>query len=215
MQTLASIKERVRLILGDAAGDRFGEDLLDCAIRQALTRVDERLPLVRMSELVISTPGRDQTLEGLDNPLYLVKVMRLAGADGIEEEIRGGYTYTLNGSTGNLHFGGVDFPAVGEMMQITYAAANTLSGLEDVETTSLPESAASALEMLAAGMACLLRAAAVAESYGARAGESARMVEQSRLWMELANQNLEKLTSLQEFAFPAGFALDEWDQEGG
>jgi len=203
------------LILGDAAGDRFGEDLLECAIRQALTRVDERLPLVRTSALVISTPGRDQTLEGLEKPLYLVKVMRLTGTDGSEEEIRGGYTYTLNGSTGNLHFCGVDFPTVGETLRITYAAANTLSGLEDAETTSLPESAASALEMLSAGMACLLRAAAVVESYGARTGESARMVEQSRLWMELANQNLEKLKSLQEFAFPAGFALDQWDQEGG
>ena len=113
-----------------------------------------------------------------------------------------------------LHFGGGLIPQTGDRFLVHYAAGNILAGLDEAETTSLPEAAIPALECASAGMACLLRSAAVSEAYGARPGESNRLTQQSRLWLDAAEKSLASLQSRQEFDSPRGFALDAWDKGG-
>jgi hypothetical protein len=213
MQTIESIKNRVRQILDDAAGARFSDNLLENAIRQALARLDEKLPLLRTLDQQISTAGREVTLTGMDHPLYLVEVTIMStSAGGCGQEIKKGYSYTLQGDSGSLHFNDTTFLNAGETLRVTYAAQNTLSGLDGSTTTSAPEAAGTALETGSASFACLLRAASLAEAYGARTGESARLVEQSRLWQELSDESLTKLKNFQAFDYPSGFSLDQWDR---
>lgn len=220
MPTLEDIRNRVRQILDDTSGDRFSSVMLDTAIRQALARLDERMPLIRSLDLQITTSGRDVTLTGLDHPLYLIEVYILpastgsmpASAGGSKQEAKTGYSYSLQGTSGSLHFNGTSLLSVGECLRVTYAAQNTLTGLEGATETSLPDAASEALETGAASFACLLRAASLAETYGARAGESARLVEQSKLWKQISEESLSKLKTFQHYEFPAGFALDKWDQ---
>lgn len=213
MQTIESIKTRIRQILDDAAGDRFSDTLLENAIRQALARLDEKLPLLRSVDHLITTAGRDFTLPAMDHPLYLMEVVIVpATTGGCFQEVKTGYSYTLQGSTGSLHFNDTCFPGAGETLRVTYAAQNTLTGLDGATETSVPDAASTALETGSAGFACLLRAASLAEAYGARAGESARLVEQSRLWQQLSDESLNKLKTFQQFEFPGGFSLDQWDR---
>jgi hypothetical protein len=213
MQTIESIKNRVRQILDDAAGARFSDTLLENAIRQALARLDERLPLLRTLDQQISTAGRDVTLTGMDHPLYLIEVTIVpTSAGGCVQALKTGYSYTLQGAAGSLHFNDATFLNAGETLRVTYAAQNTLSGLDDATTTAVPEAAATALETGSASFACLLRAANLAEAYGARTGESARLVEQSRLWQELSDESLNKFKNYQPFDYPCGFSLDQWDR---
>lgn len=220
MPTIEDIRNRVRQILDDASGDRFSGAMLENAIRQALARLDEKLPLIRSLDQPITNSGRDVTLTGLMNPLYLIKVCILpveagsmpSASGGCAQEIKTGYSYSLQGTTGSLHFNGPSFVSEGECLRVTYAAQNTLTGLDGAAETSLPDAASTALETGAASFACLLRAASLAEAYGARAGESARLVEQSKLWKQLSEESLSKLKTFQPFEFPAGFALDQWDR---
>ncbi len=208
MIDLASIKNRVRQILDDADAARYSDELLENAIRLALRRIDEKIPLVRSVDFEVTTSGRDQVISGMQNPLYVIQVMLQ------QEQIRSGYSYTLEGESAALHFCGTWFPQGGETLQVEYGAQNTLTGLDGAVKSSLPEAAAAALETGAAGYACLWRAVSVAEAYGARPGESARLAEQSRMWMETSAELIGKLRNTQDFSYPAGFALDEWDEEG-
>lgn len=208
MIDLASIQNRVRQILDDEAASRFSDELLDNAIRMALQRIDEKIPLVRSVDHPVTSSGRDQVVNGLLRPLFVIRI-RLN-----QEPIRSGYVYTLTGESAALHFAGSRFPQSGETLQVEYGAQNTLAGLDGSTASSLPEAAATALESGAAGYACLWRAASVAEAYGARPGESARLAEQGRLWLATSVELIGKLHSLQDFSYPVGFALDEWDEKG-
>ena len=215
MNNLASTITRIRQLLDDAEGDRFGDELLENAIRITLSGIDEKLPRVTAVEHTLVTTGRDQTLTGLTRPLYLIEVKRVTDPSSESEEaLLTEYAYTLGASEAALHFSGNTVPQAGEKLRLKYASQNTLSGLDDEATTTLPDPAAVALELGSAGNACLLRAAAISEAYGARPGESNRLLDQSRLWQEQFQRALTSLKSLQEFGFPPGFALDQWDQKG-
>ena len=209
MLTLESIKSRVRLILDDAEGVRFSDALLESAIRQALARLDEKQPLIRTLDQQMTASGRDVTLTGLMDALFILEVC-IQSASPIE--IKSGYSYTLQGETAQLHFSDTYVPGAGDILQVTYAAQNRLYGLDNATETTAPESASAALETGAASFACLLRAVSLSEAYGARAGESTRLVEQSSMWRELSEESMNKLKTFQEFDYPSGFALDDWDR---
>ena len=216
MANLEDVKTRVRQILDDAAGTRFTDTLLENAARQALTRLDEALPLMRSLDVTRTDSGRDQALTGLTGPLFLVKVIKIPDLpESRETEIRYGFTCSLAGDSAALHFSGPVIPRAGESLRVSYASRNTLAGLDGAEATTVPETALTALHYAYASAACLLRAASVSEAYGARPGESARLVEQSKVWMETAERDLQNMKNQQEFAYPAGFALDRWDREAG
>lgn len=215
MPTLAGIKNRVRQILDDSAADRFSEDLVENAIRQALTHIDESLPRILTKDLTVTIAGRDQSLAGMEDCLYLINLEKAEPSRAAREvELKAKYSYTLQAGSLQLHFSGTYVPQAGETLRVKSAFRNLLSGLDGAETSSLSDSAAAAIELGAAGYACLLRAAAVAEAYAVRPGESARLVEHSRLWLEQSVRVLNNLKKLQEFGYPPGFALDRWDQKG-
>jgi hypothetical protein len=212
MLNLERIEIRVRQLLDDSDGTRFNENLVENAIRQALNRMDEQVPQVCTIEKTVTGSGKEQVLDGLHSPLYILEAMIVSAQ---QKKTALEFTYTLSGESACLNFGEKRYPLQGETLKVTYACANTLSGLDEATVTSLPHGAEITLEFFAAGLACLLRSAAMAEAYGARPGESTRLVEQSRLWMEAAEKSMAGCKNLQTFGFPPGFALDSWERKGG
>lgn len=213
--TLENLKNRVRLILDDAGVNRYSDETLESAARLAMRNLDERLPQVLTSELEITTSGRDQSLSGMQNCLYLMDLaVRTTTPSEREEPLKAEFSYTLENGSLNLHFSGVNYPQAGQTLKVRCAARNTLQELEEATTTTLPDGAAAALEFGTAGYACLLRAAALSEAYGARPGESTRLGEQGRLWLEQSSAALNGIKSTVEYGYPQGFELDRWDEEG-
>jgi len=216
MQTIESIKIRVKQMLNDEEGARFSDLMLENAIRQAMGRLDDHLPLMRKIEHVVTSEGREVTLTGLIKPLFIVQVsVGTSGSNGPSREIKNGYEYNLQGPACLLEFNASYLPKIGETLRVTYAAQNLLSGLDDAVESTLPESAAAAVESSAVSFATMLRAASLLGVYGTKAGEAAQLAEQSKIWKELAEAALNKLRTYQPFEYPDGFALDQWDRSGG
>lgn len=216
MTKLTDLKARVRLLLEDASAARFSEDLLETALRQALEQVNTRLPLLKSLDYPITTPGRDQALSGLEGCRYLVSLSCSPGsAVGQTLEAGSEFSYLVLESGPVLHFSGADYPQPGDTLNLRYAADHTIDGLDGATVTSLPASCETALVNGAAGHACQLRAASLVERPGSRLEETARLVEIGRLWLDAFERGLGSLRILQDFGFPPGFSLDQWDGKGG
>jgi len=213
MSDLSALISRVRLTLGDPDGKRFSDALLTTAVRQALEQIDQRLPRSLISDVTVIAGGREQPLSGLTGCLFLVRLVYPVASDGtLEMEPETQFSYVMRDGVPTIHFYGDVFPQTGEVIQVHYAARNTIEGLDAALSTTLPEVCEFALVNGAAGFACALRAGSLVEAYGARPAESAQLLETSRHWMELFNHGLDGLKVLQEFGFPPGFALDGWDR---
>ena len=161
----------------------------------------------------MAASGREQPLSGLTGCLFLVKlVYPVASAGNRELEPETQFSYVMRDGVPTIHFYGYELPQAGEVLQVHYAAQNTIEGLDAALSTTLPDVCEPALVNGGAGCACALRAGSLVEAYGTRPAESAQLMENSRHWMGLFSRALDGLKVLQEFGFPPGFALDGWDR---
>jgi len=216
MTELTSLAARLRQNLNDPDEKRYSEGMLTCAIRQALELIDLQLPQTAVTDVIVEIGGRDQPLNDLTGCLYLVRLVLSAAASGSRElEPETHFSYQMNAGIPTLHFFGEYIPQRGAAFQVHYAAANTIEGLDDSVSTSLPAICEPALVNGAVSQAYSLRAASLMETYGSRPEEAARLLEASRAAREHFEQMLTGLKVLQEFGYPPGFALDAWDRHGG
>ena len=215
MTKLISLAALVRQNLIDPDEKRYSADLLTCAIHQALALIDLKLPQTIVTEVTVESGGRDQPMHDLSNCLYMIK-LATASASGItcELEPEMHFSYQMTGDAPTLHFFGEHIPQMGEIFQVHYAAANTVEGLDEAVSTSLPAICEPALITGAVSQAYSLRAACLFETYGASPEEIARLLEASRTTQDRFDQMLTGLKVLQEFGYPPGFALDAWDNHG-
>ena len=211
MITLATTKNQVRALLDDAAADRFGDDLLEAAARLALQGIDAQLPNILSLAHTVVTAGRDQSITSMAACLYLIDLfVQRATEDpplkGVE------FSSTLRADTLQIHFSGSHIPQAGEILQLTYAARHTLSGLDLAVSTTLPDALAPALDYGTAAHACLIRAASLAEAYAARPGESSRLAERAGHFFSRFHAALEGSRNFSAPVFPQGFPLDPWEE---
>lgn len=213
MTKLAELKTRVRLLLEDSDARRFSDTLLEAALRLALDEIDGQLPCISSTDFTALSSSRDQALTGLTGCRYLINVTWLAaGVHARELEPATQFTYLLKEGSPTLHFTGSAYPQAGDVLTLRYAAGYTIEGLEEAALTTLPGTCESALVNGTAGHACHLRAGSLVERPGTKTGEVNRLVEIGRLWLNNFERTLNGLKVLQDFGFPPGFALDQWDR---
>jgi hypothetical protein len=216
MITLTTLKSRLLQALQDPAEKRYNDSTLEEAIRQALDRINQRLPNIVSHTFTVSQGGRTQSVAGLEGCLYLVSVsINPDDGAGVELEPESGFSYRLQNGVSSLHFTGRLIPHAGDVICVTSAEPHTLADLDEAATTTLPAACVNALVDGAAGEACLQRAVALTETYGARTVEVTHLLDQSRVLMERFEQSLGQFKTLQEFGFPPGFALDADDRQTG
>ena len=75
MSDLTALISRVRQLLNDPELKRYTDDVLTCAIRQALELIDIRLPQTVITGITVETSGRDQALDDLTGCLYMISVV--------------------------------------------------------------------------------------------------------------------------------------------
>lgn len=213
MTKLDDINTRLRDLLEDSAANRFSDDLLATALRQALDEINQRLPRILSAAFTVTTSGRDQSLAALTDCRYIISVTipeESGSAQELEPETC--FTYMLVNGTPTLHFLGSYLPVAGERLLICYTAGYTIEGFESQLTTTLPAALDGALVNGAAAQACILHAGNLVGRYGSDTQESARLMEIGQLWRGTFENTLNGLKVMQEFGFPPGFALDQWDR---
>ncbi len=208
MSTLAEIKTRILQVLDDASGARYPDALLTEAINQAFSSINTRLPKVSTLDLTITTAGREQAVSGIFNCLFIISVS-LISADQLTRELSpdSEFTFLLKNGAPTLYFSGSKIPAAGDKLRIQYAAPYSAADLG----SAFPTNYESALVNGAAGHACNIRALHLIEAYGARSEESPRLLELGRLRLDAFESLLSSLRVLQDFGYPPGFKLDEYD----
>jgi hypothetical protein len=213
MTKLDDINTRLRDLLEDSASQRFSEDLLSVALRQSLDEINQRLPRILSTEFTVATGGRDQSLATLNDCRYIISVtVHEENGTARELEPETCFTYLLVNGTPALHFLGSYFPADGDSFRICYCAGYTIEGFVGQLTTTLTTALEGPLVDGAAAQACLLRAGSLVGRYGSDAQESTRLMEIAKLWRGTFERTLNSLKVMQDFGFPPGFTLDQWDQ---
>ncbi len=207
------INSRLRALLEDSAKTRFSDDLLSAAVRQTLEEIEQRLPRVVKSEFTVAASGREQPLLSISDCRCIISVTVPGDSETARElQPETCFTYLLLDGTPTLHFLGSCIPAAGDILVIHYCAGYVIEGLDDALNTTLPPALEGALVDGAAAQACLLRAGSLVGRYGSDPRESARLMGISQLWRTTFERTLNGLKVMQEFGFPPGFALDQWDR---
>lgn len=209
------IKTRLRALLEDNSEQRFSDDLLAAATRQALEELEQRLPRLVSSPFTVTSSGRQQPLLSISDCRYILSVSAHGEGETTRElQPETCFTYLLLNGTPTLHFLGQYIPAAGEGLTIHYAAGYTIEGLDGSPSTSLPPALDGVLVDGAAAQVCLLRAGSLLGRYGSDPRESARLMSISHLWRATFERALNGLKVMQEFGFPLGYPLDRWDKAG-
>lgn len=215
MTSLNDIKARLLQVLEDPGGVRFSDGLLEEALRLALNRINQRLPLIQTAEVTVISSSRDQVLDGLKDCLYLINLGLLRPEDSVRELEPGSeFSYQFADGQIQAHFSGRRYPLAGDHLRVTFAASHLLEGLDAALTTTLPSAYESALVIGSAGQACLLRGGRLAESYGTRPNEVTRLMELGQARLDEFERTLSSLGVFQEFGFPPGFRFDAEDTLG-
>jgi hypothetical protein len=213
MTDYSTLKTRALQLLGDPDGTRYDDDTLQEAFRQALATYTRTCPQVRTEAIPFAAAGAEQPLDGLEcPPLYLLEVIHPYPAPDGAKGARPACTLSYIDGAAWLRFADGTSPAAGEQARLTYAARQTLAGLDDAESGSVPEAHEGVLALGAAVFAALQRIHRLAGSIGAPPAEPERLRELAEKYLERFNLELFSLRSVQPVqGFPAGFNLDEWD----
>lgn len=206
---LSDLISRLRTVLADPLATCFSDSVLEEAIRQALQEVDNRMPQVIQMDKTVTVSGRDQALDGLIDPLYLVSIRFADDEDELEPGLH--FTYQLSNGVLMAHFTGSRVPEVGEILKINYASRHTVGGLDGAASTSLTDGMLSALVNGAEGHACVLRTHALQGASGVKSSEVGELLTIAQIRLDQFQKNLADLKIYQEFGFPQGFRLDRWD----
>lgn len=212
MTLFADLKARALQVLADSQGTRYNSALMDEAFKQALDRLNTRLPRLMFQDLTITSADRDQIVPFLDRCLFIVSVC-LVNPTQLTRELQpdSEYSFQILQDMPALHFSGARVPQVNDTLHIVYAQAYTM---DDIDSGLLPLTYETALVTGAAGQANLMRATQLIEAYGNRSDDAPRLLGVGRLRLDSFEALLSALRVQQDFGFPPGFALDKFDRNG-
>ena len=179
----SEFQNQMRLFLQDTDSTRYSSDLLDSSLRQALNHFSLAVPRVNKAELMVIIDSTEVTLNSLST---LTQVLALwypwCDGDLPTPPLQDWYLYWQSGVP-VLRLNERIFEE-GTTLKLFYAANHTITGLDDAESTSVPEVMQEMLALGAAGKAAQLRAAHLVESYGSPASDRNQLLQLGQLWWE-------------------------------
>ncbi len=214
MTDLAGFRTRARQVLGDPAGTRFGDDLLDEALQWALAAYGKVLPQVKVGCLTVTTAEREQSLAELAGLVNILEVNYPYVNGGSLPLVFEKWYFYMREAAGYLYLGGGRAPRVGDVLRLVYTTRHTITGLNGAEQTSIPGTDEYMFANGAAGKAAMTRGVHLVEAYGNRISEPQKLQN----WAEkmvmtfLSDLNTLKRSPLFAVLSPAGWRLDEWDR---
>jgi hypothetical protein len=215
MTTLSTLTTRLLQFLGDnpVAPTRYPAALTNEAIRQAAGEYSTALPLISSAALTVTAAGRGQPLSSLSRLTAITRVVYPWVDESSEAEpLKSYYLYFSSGAP-VVYIGGERIPAVGEKLQVTYAATHILDDLDGAASCTIPAVHFNLLVQGAAGYAASFRSAAIIEAYTSRDPDAGQVgAFGSKMLAAFRGQLLVLRIQASPQPLPgSGFRLDAWD----
>ncbi len=160
-ETLATIRDRVELLLQDSSNDKYTTGLIDETIRQALTLYNEKLPLRVLDTVTLSAAGREIDVSSVD----FKQILRVWWDYDSSDPAHPPHwrSFEVWDDRDILYINDPDEPASGDVVRLWLEQDHTINGLESATATTIPTNHTHVLTWGAAGFAALSRALKVAE----------------------------------------------------
>lgn len=210
--TYASLKTRALQLLNDATAVRYTDLAIQEAMRQALAAYTSALPQLKSAVLTVATAGATQSLGALSTLTNVVAIIYPYSTGMVEKPTqRITYFVYFDGGVPYLYLP-ANPPSVGEQIKIVYFASHTINGLDSSAATTLLSHHETHFCRGVAAFACQTRAHALLEAYGDRSPDYQRLMDQGKTWEDKFKTFLAQNSPVNQFYFPEGFKLDQWDQ---
>ena len=212
--TLATLRDRVELMLQDTGNATWATGDIDEGLTQALDRYSEAVPARTIFSLTLTAAGRE------------VDISSLSAVD--VERVWWTYTssdpaYPPNWRDFEVWPGDILFikdgsePAVGDKVRVFYTVRQTLNGLRSAAASTFQVTAESVLVLGGAGYAAAQRAVETSETLTVDGGVGRRLREWAEARLAEFEAGLARAVR-REAARYSGIApsgkLDRWDEEG-
>jgi hypothetical protein len=160
--TLATLRDRVELMLADTGNAIWSTDDIDEGIRQALHEYSKTRPLRAISTLTLSADGREIDASSLTGLLSVHEIwVDYTASDPEFPPNRRSYAYWPDEQT--IYVTDDYEPASGDVVRVFYTTLQTLNGLDSETTTSVLLDDETLIATGAAGYAATSRAVDLAE----------------------------------------------------
>ena len=214
MANLAAYRTRLTNSLYDTT-TKYGNDILDEALRKVLSEYTRAFPNVLTQEITISAAGRSQALSAcssLINVVQLVHPYNASLADPFVHE-REDFTITWQNGSPTAFFSGLDIPLAGELIYVKYAGRHTIEDLDSAAETTVRDDHEDLLIVGAAGQAAMIRASGLNEAWGVQSGEMSQLMVWGNNQYQRFIQFLAEIRTEQSLdIFPDTYwNLDKWD----
>lgn len=175
MSSIIEYCTAILTLLDDASGARYPNDLVERALRLALREYDR----VHPNEATYNVDGNGERVIELPADFQPARILRVEVHDEAESP-QARLRFNAYAQDGQWFIELMDrtLPA-SESIDLTYATAHTIDGLDEAAGTSVPAEHENALQMGAAGFAALMRAASRAETVNLQPGLSRSLLELS------------------------------------
>jgi hypothetical protein len=209
--TLATLHDRVEVLLRDADNVRYDASLVDQAIWQALDAYSERMPARQITTVEVTAHGRE-----IDISSVPYGTIERVWWDYDEEEPGhpprwcdfelwpGDLLYIVDGEE----------PAPGDVVRIWTAAPHTLAGLDGAPETTLPAAHISLIAQGAAAFAVLARRVEIDEAVNDNAWAPRNLERWAEAQLKAYYRRLDELArraAARASGLAPGPILDRWD----
>ena len=214
MAALSAYRTRILNSL-KGTNTQFENDVVDEALRKALSEYSAVFPNMKTYEYTVTAAGRNQTISAVVDLTNLIQVVHPYDAGLANPFVHQREDFTLSFIAGlpNLYFSATDIPQIGEKIYLLYGASQTIKDLDSETATTVRADHESALVCGAAAIAAMARSAGIIEMYGGKPGDPNQLLMWGRQLYGQFQQFLVTIRSDQSLdLFPnAYWRLDGWD----
>lgn len=199
MRTIEDYRAGCLVLLGDASGRRYTNDMLDMGFREALGAYRAFCP---RKETVSQTVSAVQGISVLLPPLP-------PGVEILTARVESGYwlPFGVYQTDQHLYLNCYDteyMPAAGEKLKVELSVPHRIAGLDDAAQTTIPENHAYVVIKGAAAAAMRIRARSVTEVFGKRPEDRAALMDQADRMETEFRAELSRLQSGSRDPLPRG-----------
>ena len=160
--TLATLRDRVELMLADSGNSIFAAGDVDEAIRRALHTYSLANPLHKITTLTLAADGRELSTAAITDAIGIDALWCPYTASDPEYPAHGrAFRFWKDASL--IYILGQYQPKAGDVARVFYSALHTIDDLDSASVTSVPPEHDSILVGGAAGQAAMTRALDLAE----------------------------------------------------